>query len=140
MVGKRPSTRGVNSTVSSCTPSRIGIMKFGCRRARNSRLGSLAARRRKKVPRLIQIRRATRHRDCLTLRRRGGKALVCDNLPKEGQMETYDSHKTTTEVRQGSRTLDNFWVLVISMVAVIAIFAIIYFVFFATTPPSAISP
>jgi hypothetical protein len=72
--------------------------------------------------------------------RRGGKALVCDNLPKEGQMETYDSHKTTTEVRQGSRTLDNFWVLVISMVAVIAIFAIIYFVFFAKTPPSAISP
>ena len=55
-------------------------------------------------------------------------------------METYDSHKTTTEVRQGSRSLDNFWVLVISMIAVVAIFAIIFFIFFANTPPSAISP
>jgi len=72
--------------------------------------------------------------------RRDGKALVCNSLPKEGQMETYDSHKTTTEVRQGSRTLDNFWVLVISTIAVIAIFAIIFFIFFANTPPSAISP
>lgn len=55
-------------------------------------------------------------------------------------MDTYDAHKTTTEVRQGSRTLDNFWVLVISVVAVVAIFAIIYLVFAASTPPSAISP
>ena len=37
-------------------------------------------------------------------------------------METYDAHKTTTEVRQGNRTLDNFWVLVISTVAVVALF------------------
>ena len=58
----------------------------------------------------------------------------------EGPLETYDPHKSATEVRQGSRRLDNFWVLVISTVAVIAIFAIIYFIFFATTPPSAISP
>lgn len=55
-------------------------------------------------------------------------------------MDTYDAHKTTTEVRQGSRTLDNFWVLVISVVAVVAIFAVIYLVFAASTPPSAISP
>lgn len=55
-------------------------------------------------------------------------------------METYDAHKTTTEVRQGSRTLDNFWVLVISVVAIVAIFAIIFLVFSANTPPSVISP
>lgn len=52
-------------------------------------------------------------------------------------METYDAHKTTTEVRQGSRTLDNFWVLVISGIAIIAVFAIIYF---ATAPAGVISP
>ena len=53
-------------------------------------------------------------------------------------METYDPHKTTTEVRQGSRTLDNLWVLIISGVAVIALFAIIFLVFFNNTPPSAV--
>ena len=55
-------------------------------------------------------------------------------------MDTYDAHKTTTEVRQASRTRDNFWVLVISTVAIVAIFAIIYLVFSANTPPSVISP
>ena len=51
-------------------------------------------------------------------------------------METYDAHKTTTEVRQGSRNLDNFWVLVISGIAIIAVFAIIYFV---TAPAGVVS-
>jgi anti-sigma-K factor RskA len=55
-------------------------------------------------------------------------------------MDTYNAHQTTTEVRQGSRTLDNFWVLVISTVAIVAVFAIIYLVFAANTPPSVISP
>ena len=50
---------------------------------------------------------------------------------------TYDPHRTTTEVRQASRTLDNFWVLVISTVVVIALFAIVYLVFAAGTPPTA---
>jgi len=50
---------------------------------------------------------------------------------------TYDAHKSATEVRQGSRTLDNMWVLVISTVLVIALFAIVYLVFFATTPVTA---
>jgi hypothetical protein len=59
---------------------------------------------------------------------------------EEGQMETYDPHKSATEVRQGSRTLDNFWVLVISVIAVIAIFAIIFLVFFANTPASVPNP
>ena len=55
-------------------------------------------------------------------------------------METYDAHKTTTEVRQANRTLDNFWVLIVSGLGIIAIFAIIFLVFFVNTPPSAISP
>lgn len=53
-------------------------------------------------------------------------------------METYDAHKNTTEVRQADRRKGNFWVLLISLFGVIALFAIIYFVFFATTPPSAV--
>jgi len=52
-------------------------------------------------------------------------------------METYDPHKSTTDVRQGSRRLDNFWVLVISTLAIIALFGIIYFAFFANTPVTA---
>ena len=55
-------------------------------------------------------------------------------------METYDAHKTTTEVRQANRTLDNFWVLIISVVAVVALFAIVFLVFFVNTPTTAISP
>jgi hypothetical protein len=51
--------------------------------------------------------------------------------------DTYDAHKSATEVRQGSRTLDNFWVLVISTVLVIALFAIVFLIFFAGTPPTA---
>ncbi len=53
-------------------------------------------------------------------------------------METYNPHKTTTEVRQADRRLDNFWVLLISTVAIVAVFAVIFLVFFANTPPSAI--
>jgi hypothetical protein len=52
-------------------------------------------------------------------------------------MQTYDAEKTTTEVRQGSRRLGNFWVLIVSTVAVVALFAIIFLVFSANTPPSA---
>jgi flagellar basal body-associated protein FliL len=52
-------------------------------------------------------------------------------------MQTYDPHKSTTEVRQASRTLDNFWVLIISTLVVIAVFAAIYLAFFATTPVTA---
>lgn len=55
-------------------------------------------------------------------------------------METYDPNKTTTEVRQANRSMDNFWVLIISTAAVVALFAIIFLVFFNNTPPSAISP
>lgn len=56
-------------------------------------------------------------------------------------METYDPHKSTTEIRQASPRLDNFWVLIISMVGIVAIFGIVYLVFaVGNTPPSAISP
>jgi hypothetical protein len=55
-------------------------------------------------------------------------------------METYDARKQTTEVRQGSRRLDNFWVLIVSIAVVIAAFAIIYLFFYVTTPPSVITP
>lgn len=54
--------------------------------------------------------------------------------------DTYDAHKSATEVRQGSRTLDNFWVLIVSGIGVVALFAIIFLVFFVNTPPSAITP
>jgi len=54
-------------------------------------------------------------------------------------MKTYDSHKSTTEIRQGDRRKDNLWVLIISTLLVVALFAIIYFVFFATTPASVVS-
>ena len=55
-------------------------------------------------------------------------------------METYDALKTKTEVRQASRTLDNFWVLIISFVAIIAVFASIFLAFCANTPPSVPNP
>lgn len=56
-------------------------------------------------------------------------------------METYDPHKTETELRQASPTLDNFWVLILSMLGVIAVFGIVYFVFMVgSTPPSVIAP
>ena len=53
-------------------------------------------------------------------------------------MQTYDSHKSTTEVRQGSRRLLNFRVLVWSLFAVILAFGLIYLFFFvfASPPPN----
>jgi hypothetical protein len=41
-------------------------------------------------------------------------------------METYDAQKSTPEVRQGSRRMMNFRVLIIALVGVIAAFGIIY--------------
>ena len=52
-------------------------------------------------------------------------------------METYDANKNTTEVRQASRRLGNFWVLIVSVVVLVAAFAIIYFVYAANTPTTA---
>ena len=55
-------------------------------------------------------------------------------------METYDAHKTTTEVRGANKQLGNFWVLIVSTAVIVALFAIIFVVFAMNTPPSAISP
>ena len=52
-------------------------------------------------------------------------------------MEVYDPHKSTTEIRQASPRLGNFWVLIVSTVLVVALLAIIYLVFLAGTPPTA---
>lgn len=47
-------------------------------------------------------------------------------------METYDPHKTTTEVRQASPRKMNLRVLVTSMVGTVVLFAIIYLVYTMT--------
>lgn len=47
---------------------------------------------------------------------------------------TYDPHKSTTEVRQGSGRMMNARVLIWSILGVIAAFMIIYMVFFAFAP------
>ena len=63
------------------------------------------------------------------------KALLSHSNLLEGQkMEVYDPHKNTTEIRQASRNLGNFWVLIVSIVAVVALFAIVYLVFNASAP------
>ena len=66
------------------------------------------------------------------------KALLShSNLLEGHDMEVYDPHKTTTEVRQASPRLGNFWVLIVSTALVVALFAIVYIVFFANTPSTA---
>lgn len=42
--------------------------------------------------------------------------------------ETYDPHKTDTEIRQGNRRKMNLRVLLISGAAIVAVFALLYFV------------
>ncbi len=49
-------------------------------------------------------------------------------------MQTYDSNKSTTEVRQASRRVGNFRVLIWSLLGIIIAFAIIYLVFFVFAP------
>lgn len=51
-------------------------------------------------------------------------------------MRTYDAHKTTTEVRQGSRRLMNFRVLIWSLLGIILAFGLIYVIFFVMAPPA----
>ena len=46
-------------------------------------------------------------------------------------MKTYDAHKSTTEVRQGSRRQMNLRVLLISGVAIVVAFALIWLFFIA---------
>jgi hypothetical protein len=49
-------------------------------------------------------------------------------------METYDANKTTPEVRQGSRRLGNFRVLILSLVGIVAAFGILFAVSTAMQP------
>ncbi|NMA98649.1 MAG: hypothetical protein GX970_11170 [Phyllobacteriaceae bacterium] len=49
-------------------------------------------------------------------------------------METYDPHKSKTEVRQASPRKMNSRVLVISLVAVVLIFAVLLIIFNTTQP------
>jgi hypothetical protein len=51
-------------------------------------------------------------------------------------METYDAHKSTTEVRQGNRRLMNFRVLIWSLLGIILAFGVVYVVFFVMAPPA----
>lgn len=48
------------------------------------------------------------------------------------KQETYDPHKSTEEVRQGSRRLMNLRVLLFSGTLIVIAFAIIYLVGYAT--------
>jgi hypothetical protein len=47
-------------------------------------------------------------------------------------METYDPHKSTTDVRQASPRKMNFRVLIFSLVGIIVLFAVLYVIFAAT--------
>lgn len=47
-------------------------------------------------------------------------------------METYDPHKTTTEVRQASPRKMNLRVLITSLIGIVVLFAIIYLIYTLT--------
>lgn len=49
-------------------------------------------------------------------------------------METYDAHKSTPEVRQGSRRMMNFRVLILSLIGIVAVFGILYAISTAIQP------
>jgi hypothetical protein len=52
-------------------------------------------------------------------------------------METYDPHKDTTEVRQGSPRRMNLRVLTYSLIGVMILFLVLYFGFGVMQPASA---
>jgi flagellar basal body-associated protein FliL len=54
--------------------------------------------------------------------------------------ETYDAHKSTTEVRQGNRRQMNLRVLIISIILIVAAFAAIYVFFLGAPPSNTVSP
>lgn len=49
----------------------------------------------------------------------------------ELEKETYDPHKTDTEIRQGSRRKMNLRVLLVSGTLIVLAFAVIYLLFYA---------
>jgi hypothetical protein len=44
-------------------------------------------------------------------------------------METYDPHKSTTEVRGANRRTTNFRVLILGVFAIVVLFTVIYFIY-----------
>jgi flagellar basal body-associated protein FliL len=54
--------------------------------------------------------------------------------------ETYDAHKSTTEVRQGNRRQMNLRVLIISVILIVVAFAAIYVFFLGSPPSNTVSP
>jgi flagellar basal body-associated protein FliL len=54
--------------------------------------------------------------------------------------ETYDAHKSTTEVRQGNRRQMNLRVLIISVILIVVAFAAIYVFFLGAPPSNTVSP
>lgn len=65
-------------------------------------------------------------------RNRRGCPTVALNNPQEGPLETYDPHKSTTEVRQASPRKMNLRVLVTSLIGVVVLFAVIYLIYTLT--------
>ena len=57
------------------------------------------------------------------------------HLQASSALRAYDAEKSTTEVRQGSRRLMNFRVLIWSLLGIILAFGLIYLVFYAMAPP-----
>lgn len=57
------------------------------------------------------------------------------NDPAEREMRSYDSHKNTTEARQGDRKTANMRVLVIAMAVLAILFALIWWIYSLQTPP-----
>ena len=50
-------------------------------------------------------------------------------------MQTFDPHKSKTEIRQGSGRLMNLRVLIWSGVGIVLAFGLIYLIFFVMAPP-----
>jgi hypothetical protein len=44
-------------------------------------------------------------------------------------METYDPHKSTTEVRGANRRTTNFRVLILGMLGIVVVFALVYVIY-----------
>lgn len=63
-----------------------------------------------------------------------GRRLLTRGANRRASLETYDPHKNTTEVRQGSPRRMNMRVLVISLIGIVVLFAIIYLIFTMSQP------
>jgi len=54
-----------------------------------------------------------------------------DRRKRMNEQETYDPHKTDTEIRQGNKRMTNLRVLLFSGILIVVAFAVIYFVGYA---------